>query len=343
MTARTAGNSSVRRLTVGRSAVIRRLRDVDSVRAHLEKVRAYSAYALAYLDKRLFPMADFFEAVSGDRSALVMHGRGGLGPSTFTMGDPALVGELLSLHPGPRQAFVTCEAEHIETVLVTHNVWRPQTMLRMQLSREDFKPPSEHGAVRRLIEADAFELNRLYNEESTRYTGRQIVEGVYFGAFHRGWLIAAAGTHIYSKREGVAVIGNVFTHQDFRGHGLGTAVTAAVASHLLESCDLIVLNVDPANRTARHVYEQLGFKETGRLVEAMSTRRHAYSVIPMLRRCRRPLPRHHARHGAGQSALRRTLAISRPELSYDGLSVDSSLVLLRHPLPRLQTLMTENR
>lgn len=284
MTARAAGSPSLRRLAFGRSAVIRHLRDVESVRAHLERSRAYSAYALAYLDKRLFAMADFFEATSGDRTALIMHGRGGLGPSTLTLGDSALVGQLLSLHSGPRQAFVTCEPEHIDTVLTTHNVWRPQTMLRMQLSREDFTPPAANPAVRRLTEADAFELNRLYNEESSRYTGRQIVEGVYFGAYHRGWLIAAAGTHIYSKREGVAVIGNVFTHQDFRGRGLGTAVTAAVAAHLLQSCDLIVLNVDPANRTARHVYEQLGFRETVRLVEAMATRRHAYSPIPMLRR-----------------------------------------------------------
>ena len=284
MTVRAAGSASIRRLALGRRAVVQHLREVESVRAHLERSRAFSAYALAYLDKRLFPMADFFEAVSGERTALVMHGRGGLGPSTLTMGDTALVGQLLSLHPGPRQAFVTCEPEHIDTVLATHNVWRPQTMLRMQLTREDFTPPAERTTVRRLIEADAFELNRLYNEESARYTGRQIVEGVYFGAFHRGWLIAAAGTHIYSKREGVAVIGNVFTHQDFRGRGLGTAVTAAVASHVLQACDLIVLNVDPANRTARHVYEQLGFHDTGRLVEAMATRRHSYSPFPMLRR-----------------------------------------------------------
>jgi RimJ/RimL family protein N-acetyltransferase len=283
LTARAAG-SPLRRLTAGRTAVVRHLRDIETVRANLERERAYAAYALAYLDKRLFSMADFYEASSGDRRALVMHARGGLGPSMLTMGDASLVGQLLSLHPGPRQAFVTCDPEHIDTILATHNVWRPQAMLRMQVSREDLTPPADHPAVRRLIEADAFELNRLYNEESTRYTGRQIVEGVYFGAFHRDWLVAAAGTHIYSRREGVAVIGNVFTHQDFRGRGLGSAVTAAVAAHLLETCELVVLNVDPANRTARHVYEQLGFKETGRLVEAMATRRQAYSPLPALRR-----------------------------------------------------------
>ena len=291
MTARAAGTPTARRVSVRRSAVIHQLRDIEAVRAVLERTRPYAAYALAYLDKRMFGLADFYEATAGDRRALVMHARGGLGPSTFSMGDASLVGTLLSLHPGPRQAFFTCEPEHVERILTTHNVWRPQTMLRMQLTREDFRPPADLSGVRRLIAADAVDLNRLYNEESTRYTGRQIIEGVYFGAHHRGWLVAAAGTHIYSRREGVAVIGNVFTHPDFRGHGLGSATTAAVATHLLQDCDLVVLNVDPANRTARHIYEQMGFKETGRLIEAMATRRQAYSPLPFVRRA---LARHRA-------------------------------------------------
>jgi GNAT superfamily N-acetyltransferase len=157
-------------------------------------------------------------------------------------------------------------------------------MLRMQLDPDAFTPPSHHPEVRRLTMADADELNRLYEDEGTRHLGSQIVEGIYFGAFHRSRLVSAAGTHIYSRREGVGVIGNVYTHPDFRSHGLGTAVTAAVAENLIEACDLIVLNVDPANRTARHIYEQLGFKEAGRLVEAMATRRSAHTPVPFMRR-----------------------------------------------------------
>ena len=79
-----------------------------------------------------------------------MHARGGLGPSTLTMGDPALVGHCSDLHPGPRQAFVTCEIEHVETVLTSHNLWRPQTMLRMQLDPAEFKPPADIAVSRRL-------------------------------------------------------------------------------------------------------------------------------------------------------------------------------------------------
>jgi RimJ/RimL family protein N-acetyltransferase len=263
---------------------VRHLQDADSLRPILESAGPYAAYALAYLDPRIFHLAEFYEIVAGDRKALVMHARGGLGPSTLTYGDPALVARLLELHPGPRQAFLTCETTHTEAILHSHNLWRPQGMMRMQLDPSDFKLPDDMAEVRRLTTADSADLHRLYQDEGTRHIGRQIVEGIYYGAFHRSRLVSAAGTHIYSRREGVGVVGNVYTHPDFRSHGLATSVTAAVTRHLLDACDLIVLNVDPANRTARHIYEQLGYKETGRLVEAMATRRSAHTPVPFLKR-----------------------------------------------------------
>lgn len=279
-----AGSATTRQANLRRTASVRHLRDVADVRPLLQEAGPYAAYAIAYLDPRIFHLAQFYEIVAGDRRALVMHARGGLGPSTLTFGDAALAGRLLELHPGPRQAFLTCETTHADTILATHNLWRPQTMLRMQLDPADFSPAAEQHEVRRLTAQDAGELNRLYQDEGTRPIDRQIVEGIYFGAYHRSRLVAAAGTHIYSRREGVAVVGNVFTHPDFRSHGLGTAVTSAVTAHLLDACDLIVLNVDPANRTARHIYEELGFKEAGRLVEALATRRQQHTPLPFLKR-----------------------------------------------------------
>jgi RimJ/RimL family protein N-acetyltransferase len=279
-----AGSATTRQANLRRSAQVRHLRDAESPRPVLESAGPYAAYALAYLDPRNFHLAQFYEIVAGDRQALVMHARGGLGPSTLTYGDAALVEQLLDLHPGPRQAFFTCETTHTEAVLRSHNLWRPQTMMRMQLDPADFELPADMADVRRLTSRDSRDLNRLYQDEGTRHIGRQIVEGIYYGAFHRSRLVAAAGTHIYSRREGVGVVGNVYTHPDFRNHGLATAATAAVTQHLLDACDLIVLNVDPANRTARHIYEQLGFREAGRLVEAMATRRSTHTPVPFLKR-----------------------------------------------------------
>ena len=268
------------------AATIRRLEHPNLVRPELEGAAAYAAYGLAYLDPGLFRLARFYEARLNDRRALLMHARGGLGPSTLLLGDSALVAALLRLHPGPRQTLLTCEPEHVETALSTRNLWRPQTMLRLQVERQAFVPPASLPSVRRLTADDATELNRLYalEGEGTWYSGHQINAGVYYGGFSRGRLVATAGTHIHSRREGVAVIGNVFTHPDFRGRGLGTAVTAAITAHVLQDAKLVVLSVDPANRTAHQIYEKLGYRESGRLVEAMSTLRRPISPLPLLER-----------------------------------------------------------
>ena len=278
---RTAGRTEVER-----TARIRQLSDRNEARVRMMTAESFSAYALAYVDRRYFALADFYEATIGDDWGLVMHARGGLGLSTLTMGDTEAVASILKLHPGPRQTFITCEAVHVDQLLVTHNLWRPQSMLRMRVTRDSFRSALGTTSVRRLIDADADDLNRLYAIEGDglHYSGRQVEEGIYFGVHVRGKLVAAAGTHIHSLAEGVGVIGNVFTHPDHRGHGYGTAVTAAVAEYLLRRCDLVVLNVDPANRTARHVYEGLGFTEAGRLVEAMATRREATTPLPLIRR-----------------------------------------------------------
>src|SRR4051812_8987263 len=127
MTARTAPRLTTR--AGHRLLTIRRLDDILEVRSILNTERAYSAYGLAYLDPRLFRLAEFYEAKVGERQALLMHAHGGLGPSTLTFGDSVLVGELLKLHPGPHQTFLTCRPEQTETLLVTRDLWRPQTML----------------------------------------------------------------------------------------------------------------------------------------------------------------------------------------------------------------------
>jgi RimJ/RimL family protein N-acetyltransferase len=281
VSARTASGAA----GLARVATVRRLTDVAAVRARLATAPAFTAYAQAYLDPRFFSLAEFYEAAYEQRFAVVMHARGGLGTSTLTLGEPDAVAALVRLHPGLHQTFVTCEPEHVDRLLESHNLWRPQTMLRMRLERANFRPPPLTGA-RRLIAADAADLNELYAIEGDglHYSGRQVEQGIYFGAHVRGRLVSAAGTHIHSYKEGVGVIGNVFTHPDFRGHGLGTVVTAAVAQSLLTACRLVVLNVDPANRTARHIYEQIGFAEAGRLVEAMATRRDSTTPVPYIRR-----------------------------------------------------------
>src|SRR3972149_7090776 len=67
MTARAAGGANARQASLRRTAVLRRLADADEARRRLEPAGPYVAYALAYLDRRLFPLAEFYQATAGDR------------------------------------------------------------------------------------------------------------------------------------------------------------------------------------------------------------------------------------------------------------------------------------
>ena len=269
-----------------RTIAISRVDDPADLRRLLAAEGANAAYHLSYLQPDRLGRLRAYAARLEERHALAVHSRGGLGAATLLAGDEKLVAALLRLHPGPRHTLLTCDPDYAQTALSVYHLWRPQVMLRMQLDPAAFAPPDTPMPLRPLGRDDARDLNRLYALEGDGiwYSSRQIEDGLYFGADVRGQIVAAAGTHTYSTSEGVAVVGNVFTHPDFRIRGLATAVTAAVTAHLVESCRLIVLNVDPANRGARRVYERLGYRETGRVLEAMATRRYPYSPLPLLDR-----------------------------------------------------------
>jgi len=75
-----------------------------------------------------------------------------------------------------------------------------------------------------------------------------------------GWLVAVAGTHLFSDRRDVAAIGAVYTHPDHRGRGLGRSVTAGVIERIGDRASRIGLNVAADNHPARAIYERLGFE-----------------------------------------------------------------------------------
>ena len=85
-------------------------------------------------------------------------------------------------------------------------------------------------------------------------------------------LIAAAGTHLVSREEGAAAIGNVYVRRDRRGGGLGRAVTAAVL-HGLAGIETIGLNVRADNEAAIRLYESLGFVKHCEFREALASPR----------------------------------------------------------------------
>ncbi len=264
--------------------LMRRLTDPDEIQGLLDPHRIYAAYALGQLEPALFPQTEWWLARGTTGEALLLHARGGLGSALWAMGDPGALDAALSLHPGPHQTFLTCEHHHLPIAERHFHLTQPQSMMRLQVTAETFRPLKSEA--RRVSGPDVRQVNRLYRSEGTPafYTPAHIEQGVYFGIHLEKRLVSVAGTHAVSPTHGIAVVGNVYTHPSYRNRGLAAATTSAVTEALLCTCRQVVLSVEPANRPAQRVYEKLGYRQEGRLVEASATRRDPTGLASLLRR-----------------------------------------------------------
>lgn len=293
--------------TFGRSATlprfaIRETRDRTWLSSLLSEDRALNAYALGHLELGLFERARFWVAEGAHGYGVTVHTSGGLGRATFLAGDPSAIDALISLHPGPYQSYLaTAAPEHLPVLERHYLVEGALQMQRMSVSSSTFVPavrglrpegaegpPATEHELRPLVPGDVRALNALYSTEGspTGYVAEQIAQGIYFGAYARGMLVAAAGTHLVSPNVGIAVVGNVFTHPAFRGEGLAGRVTSAVTEELLErrGCASIALTVNPANEPAVRAYSRLGYQPGSPVVEARLRRRDVFGIGSALRR-----------------------------------------------------------
>lgn len=273
--------------------LIRRLRDPAEIEHLLAPKRTYAAYALAQLEPPLFRRSESWLAEGEGGMALVMHSRGGLGRALLTLGDEVGLQALLSIHPGPAYAFATFEIEHLPVMRSFFHVSHDQPMLRLAVDRESFRPapsPAQEAAntvrIQPLSGENVPEINRLSRSESgwVQYRAHQIDDGVYFGIYQDGDLVAMAGSHAVSASHGIAVLGNVFTHPRYRNHHFALQATGAVTAALLETCPEVVLTVDPKNQPAVRAYTRLGYRESCRLIEGMVSRRDLLGLASLLRR-----------------------------------------------------------
>ncbi|MEE9285189.1 MAG: GNAT family N-acetyltransferase [Dehalococcoidia bacterium] len=264
--------------------VVQRMTEPDEISALLTPERAYAAYALAQLEPGLFELTDWYTAMGPGSRALVVHSRGGLGRALFTMGDPLALHAVLSLHPGPRFTFGSLRPEHRPAVERYFILTRGVPMLRMSVTPDAFAPAT--GEAVRLRGSDIARINRLYSYEggATTYSPRHIEDGVYYGVLEDGTLASIAGTHALSPAEGLAVVGNVFTHPRFRGRGLATIATGAVTQALLPECPLVTLTVEAENSPAVRVYRRLGYGPECTLHETPLIRKEPLGVASLTRR-----------------------------------------------------------
>lgn len=135
---------------------------------------------------------------------------------------------------------------------------------KMSLVRPEALAGVDDSGVVALGPADEAELRALYAAAypDTWFDPAMLVKGPYLGLREPGGaLVATAGLHVWSPRYRVAALGNIATHPDWRGRGLGRRVTAALCRRCLEQADHVGLNVSVDNTAARRVYASLGFAD----------------------------------------------------------------------------------
>ncbi|HEV2237258.1 MAG TPA: GNAT family N-acetyltransferase [Ktedonobacterales bacterium] len=186
-------------------------------------------------------------------------------------GDPDGMAALLGAVELPESAFALVRPEHRAAFATVYAFVRPpQAMVRMALAPADFHPtPGWERVATRLTPAHLGDLAALYaSYAESAFTADMLDVGPAWGVWAAGALVAAAGTHAHAPQYGVAVIGNVYTLPDQRGHGYASAASSAVVADLLaRGCRLLALNVAAANAPARAIYARLGFRDHCAYVE----------------------------------------------------------------------------
>lgn len=94
-----------------------------------------------------------------------------------------------------------------------------------------------------------------------RRVANLIAAGRAFARFERGHVVFKA--EIGSQSPAVGQIQGVWVHPEWRGHGLGTAGTAAVAAAVVQGGLIASLYVNSYNTVARAAYARVGFREVG--------------------------------------------------------------------------------
>jgi GNAT superfamily N-acetyltransferase len=241
-----------------------RLTDKSEIRTRLRRDPAWSVYALGDLAPAMFSKTLWF----GPDLSLVLHDYGTA--ILFAMG-PGSVREALACVTGP--VHLQLQRDALDEAARHAAVSSPRLMWRMRWAGD--RPASPATVTTRLGGSDVAALQALYadggssGESPEFFFPSMVADGVFHGIYEDTALVAAAGTHLLAREEGVAAIGNIYTRRDRRGRGLGRLVTSAVLGEL-SGLEAIGLNVRTDNDAALRLYESLGFARHCQFYEALA-------------------------------------------------------------------------
>jgi RimJ/RimL family protein N-acetyltransferase len=142
---------------------------------------------------------------------------------------------------------------------------------KMVLNNKRLPDSIDCSQVVRMTEDDLSQMLQFYEEAypGNWFDPRMLRTKQYFGMKIDNKLVSVAGIHVYSKTYGVAALGNITTHPDYRGRGIAQSVTARLCQSLLENVDHIGLNVRVDNTAGIALYDKLGFEIVAPYYECM--------------------------------------------------------------------------
>jgi len=266
---------------------ISELDDLNLVHEFLSGDPAYAAYALADLEP---PAADHCRWFAASRTGQIEGLALVYDPMElailFLMGDPPALSALLLHGVGPERVFFTAPSAVTNILPDFYRVDEMMGMLRMRITSGIFNPYIDPASVPMEVvtlelddSADVQALLDLTSRADGRdprdvfFEPQMLLDGTYRGVKIDGQLVAVAGTHIVSRRAGVAALGNVAVHPDHRRKGLGGLVSQATTRALIDQeYELIVLNVRQNNQAANKIYRRLGYKPITPYVEGVAER-----------------------------------------------------------------------
>ena len=182
---------------------VQTISDRAVLRQFLETDRLFAAYALCDLEDREFGRTRWGAATDGDQLVAIVLEYSGMTPQPmFAMGRPDGIEAILSDVIRPRAAYVAALPESLPAIATQYRV-DPGAADGPDVGR----PGATSGRIRRTSGAccpvEIGELNRLYQLGFASWLpSSAIAEGVYYGIRVGGRLVAAAGTHVVSRRPG---------------------------------------------------------------------------------------------------------------------------------------------
>lgn len=250
---------------------MRLLHDREEIGAFLRRDPALYLYCLGDLEDFYWPYTTWY-ALGDPVQALVM-GYFSADPVFLAYARPgcedALSSLLTELKPVlPRSFYVHATPGQSLSLEPEYKVSGIQPHLKMKLVEPALM--REARAEGELLSPDDLsEVLEFYRHAYPHnwFDPRMLESGQYFGIRRDSRLVAVAGVHVFAPAQGVAALGNIATHPDYRGHGLARSVTARLCLSLLESVSLIGLNVHSQNQVAIHCYQRLGFRQCARYEE----------------------------------------------------------------------------